>query len=228
MNAELPYQDEGPTVISSQLFNVAPMRVRLKVANVIRTRFFLPGEQIVISKAAARDVGFVLSGLVQISYVTRTDGSITLVDRRAGELIGVFETAHAGKNHVQITAREPTCVGFLNERDLRRILERKSLMLCRLVARCREVIQVLASRFAHFGTSEDCAPFDTKASRLQNSNDVRPRPWLAKNIEFANDCSIDRGAVIRELTRLKVAGVIGHSDMPFDTDTSRLHEIGER
>lgn len=217
MGADSPLTADSLTVAAIQLFRQAPEYLSVLLADALQIQYFEPGERVFARDQRARRVCFVLSGAVRVSRRTGSDREIFLIDRRAGELVGLFEGDLADNPNLRVIAAAPSYVGFIRCSDLRRILESDSQFMSRLRSRAVRLIRCLPARLVgltarnakHRFQPELLQPFARDSDTPAVS--VAP-PFPPRRTESSRAVSTHREAVSQELLRLERAGVVQRAD----------------
>lgn len=197
------------------LFSHVPEEIKREAEGLLQIEDLAAGERIGRRICDARCACFVIRGQVRVSHVTPGEREVLLLERGAGEFLGLFETGELNDPRLQLRAAEDTRVAFININDLQWLLERRADLSVQLMYHGRQVISALAERLVERSTMKVHHRIYAELLRLagdDGSSAPQRVSRLPKQSDIAVRVGTQREAVTRELSRLEREGVITRCD----------------
>ena len=200
------------TLRAIDLFADLPAAVRAEIATHCRGGHFEAGDQIVFQEDSGREVFFIVSGSVRVTFHSRPGKDVQFRDQHAGELFGELSAVDGRPRSAEVTALESVFVGMIPPRDFCEVAAAHPVVAQKLFVRMATLIRSLTDRVVELSTLGVSNRIHAELLRLarahgvsDNQSEIRPAPTHA---DIASRVSTQREAVTREIGALVKSGIV--------------------
>ncbi|MFO1068598.1 MAG: Crp/Fnr family transcriptional regulator [Geminicoccaceae bacterium] len=179
------------------------------VATRLRVRSFDPDELILAYHDRGHDVGFVLSGVVEVSVVNRSGRQTTFRELRAGASFGELSAIDGGARSADVTAKKRSTIAFISAAEFRAMLDERPAVREATFRKLVHFVRSLSERVAELSlvvarrTGKELVRMARDAGTA--TRDVRILP---NREDFASRIDTTREQVSRALAELEQLGLL--------------------
>lgn len=220
------------TLSAIKIFSPVSLDVREKIAPYLKSREYLPNEQIIGQEDASHDAFFVVTGKVRVTYYSNSGKEIAFRELQAGLMFGEISAIDDQSRSAQVVALENTCIARISNADFLRIIyeypELTKYVMCHLT----KLIRLLSDRVVEFSTLGVKNRIHAELLRLAREYNTKDNQVTIQDFpthaDIASRISTHREAVTRELNELVRANLISKVDGCLKVcDLDRLESLVE-
>jgi len=218
------------TLAGIALFRELSEDDRSLIAQYCRGKRYSPHQQILSQKDPSRDVYFIISGTVRVTYFSKSGKEISFRDQSAGEMFGELSAIDGLPRSAQIWAQTDAVLVSVNQDHFLDLLHNQPSIADKVMRHLTNLVRLLSDRVVEFSAlgvnnriHAELLRLAKKVSITDGSASITPVPT---HVDIANRVSTHREAVTRELNELEHKGLIERkSDVWIIHDIERLHRI---
>lgn len=184
----------------------------VELATRMLGRDYPKGGIIIAQGASDRNVNFIVSGAVHVTFYSKTGREVGFRDLGAGEMFGELAAIDGLPRSTQVVALRPTFIAALPQQAFISLLERQPAIALYVMRRLARLVRLLSDRVVEFSTLGVRNRIHAELLRLSRAVPVTGNQARIESppthIDMANLISTHREAVTRELRNLTKAGLI--------------------
>ena len=203
---------------------------RSRIASHCKGKRFTAQQQILSQKDPSRDVYFIISGTVRVTYFSRSGKEINFRDQGPGEMFGELSAIDDQPRSAQVLALTESNLISLGQEDFRDIMIKEPFIARKVMEHLSNLVRLLTERVVEYTAMGVNNRIHAELLRLahrspitNNCASISPVPTHA---DIASRVSTHREAVTRELNQLEHNGLIERRpDAWIISDIERLQTM---
>ena len=221
------------TLLAIDLFRELTADERCAIAKRCRARRFAPRDRIVSQLDERKDVFFIVSGNVRVTYFSRSGKAIQFRDEHAGQAFGELSAIDGRPRSADVVAVDEVFAGVIDGEAFLDIATHYPKVAKKVFSGLAAIVRSLSDRIVELSTLGVSNRIHAEILRLAKRGDITanvaeicPSPTHA---DIASRVSTHREAVTKELGVLTRSGIVERDHgMLRVLDVARLAEMVEK
>ena len=200
------------TLASVSLFAKLNRTARAELAPMFNGWRYAVNSEIVSQNDRSRDVYFLISGRVRVTYFSSKGREVTFRDQEAGTMFGELAAVDGKRRSAQVLTLEESVLAQIAPEHFTAILTAHPSLMSHVLVYFAGLIRSLSERVVDLSTRTAASRVRSELMRLVrdrepsgNAVEIAPAPT---HVSLANRVSTQREAVTREINELKRLGII--------------------
>jgi len=200
------------TLQSVKLCKPLAHNVRERIAQLARGRRYPPNHRLFTHDDPSRDVHFIVSGHVRVSYCTDTGRVITFRDHQAGNMFGELSALDGLPRSAEVCTLDEVFMVDLPQPAFLELIAQHAALSHGVMQHLVGLVRALSLRVVEYSSLPVAQRVRAELARLSRVDPAQPQRHVIDpaptQAELASRVSTHREAVARELSKLVKAGVV--------------------